>query len=330
MQSVKLISVAAIGAFATTVFTGLLVIPLLKKLKAGQPVLKYVSEHKAKNGTPTMGGLFFIPSAAAVFFVCGGLEGKVATVAVTIGLAFMAVGFLDDYLKVKTKKNEGLKPYQKMIFLTAIALVAGFFAYKNGMTSFFVPFVKTKIDFGVATVPFIALVFIAVTNGVNLTDGLDGLAGGTSVAYLVFCALLVFVERSVFPYMPLKSGEYDALMLLTFCLVGAIVGFLCFNTSPARVFMGDTGSLSLGGFIAAISVFTFNALFIPVIGIVFVFSAVSVIIQVVKFKFTRKRVFLMAPFHHHLQMKGYSETQISFWYPVITCITGGISVICYL
>lgn len=330
MQDVRICFIAILCAFALSVLSGLVVISFLRRLKAGQPILEYVKEHKSKSGTPTMGGLFFIPAAAIIFFVCGGGAGRVATVSVTIGLAFMLVGFLDDFLKIRHKRNEGLKAYQKILFQTAIALVAGFFAYRNGITSFFVPFFKTKIDMGWVTVPFIAFIFIAITNGVNLTDGLDGLAGGTSVAYLAFIALLIVAEKTAFTYMFLKNEEYESLVLLACCLIGATVGFLCFNVSPAKVFMGDTGSLSLGGFIGAISVFSFNSFFIPIIGAVFVVSVITVMIQVAHFKRTKKRVFLMAPFHHHLQLKGNSETQISFLYLVATCITGALSVIFYL
>lgn len=330
MQTIKVFATAALFAFLLSAASGFVVVPFLRRIKAGQPVLKYVEAHKNKNGTPTMGGLFFIAAAAATFIIYGGTEGRVATVSLTIGLAFMFVGFLDDYLKISLKRNEGLKAYQKIFFQTAISLAAGFFAYKSGIDEFFVPFVKKTINLGWFTVPFIAFVFIAVTNGVNLTDGLDGLAAGTSATYLFFLVALIFAECAAFPDIFVKREEYESIMLLACCLIGAIAGFSAFNVSPAKVFMGDTGSLSLGGFIGALSVFSFNTLFIPIIGITFVVSIVSVIIQVAHFKRTKKRVFLMAPFHHHLQLKGASETRIAFIYRVITCITGTLSVICYL
>ncbi len=330
MQGVKIFSVATLSSFLIALFGGALVIPFLKRLKAGQPILEYVEEHKKKSGTPTMGGLFFIPAAAITFFLFGGAKSRLAVVSLTIGLSFMLVGFLDDYLKITQKRNEGLKPYQKIIFQSAIALVAGVFAYKNGITSFFVPFAKRKVDLGWATIPLIAFIFIALTNGVNLTDGIDGLAGGTSLAYLVFTVLLIGVERAAFPYAFVVADEYEGIILLSVCLSGALAAFLCFNVTPASVFMGDTGSLSLGGFLGAISVFSFNSFFIPLIGITFVGSVLSVIIQVAHYKRTKKRVFLMSPFHHHLQQKGRSEAQISFGYTLVTCITGALSVIFYL
>ena len=187
-----LISALCVG-FVLTLICGRVTIPLLKKIKAKQTILKYVQTHKEKNGTPTMGGLFFIVPAVVVYFVFCGLKSRTATVSVAIGLAFMAVGFLDDFLKIKLKQNEGLKAYQKIIFQTAIAFVAGVFAYNNGLTKFYLPFTKLSVDFAWFTVPFVALIFIAITNCVNLTDGLDGLAGGTSVVYLVIFVALISV-----------------------------------------------------------------------------------------------------------------------------------------
>ncbi len=321
---------SAVCALALAYALGLIVIPLLKKLHAGQTVLKYVESHKGKDGTPTMGGLFFIVSASVVFVIFGGLTSKIATVALLIGLAFLAVGFIDDFIKVKFKQNEGLKAYQKIIFQLAIAGFAGVFCYFNGITVFYLPFVKNSVDFGIITIPFVALIFIAITNSVNLTDGLDGLAGSVSLVYLMGMVALIFTEISLFNHLYVKTEEYWALILLAFCLMGAITGFLVFNVNKAKVFMGDTGSLSLGGFLGAISIFSSNSLFIIFIGIMFVCSSVSVIIQVLHFKRTKKRVFLMAPLHHHFQMKGYSEAQISFCYSVITGIMGVIAVIFYL
>lgn len=325
----KSILICGIVSLALTVAAGAIAIPVLTKLKVGQPILGYVKSHENKKGTPTMGGLFFITVAALVFFLSGGGKSRVATVSVTFGLAFLAVGFLDDYLKIRFCRNEGLKAYQKIIFQTAIALVAGAFVYKNGLTPLFIPFVKNTANPGWIAVPLTAFIFIAITNSVNLTDGLDGLAGGTSVAYLLFVSVLIITERSFYNFFGTEEESFG-LVMLSASLIGAILGFLVFNVSKAKVFMGDSGSLSLGGFIGAISVFSGNGLFVPIIGAAFVLSAVSVIIQVVHFKHTKKRIFLMAPAHHHFQMKGYSESKIAYCYFLVTCITGILSVIFYL
>ncbi|MBP5466571.1 MAG: phospho-N-acetylmuramoyl-pentapeptide-transferase [Clostridia bacterium] len=308
---------------------GLFAVPVLKKVKAGQPILKYVKEHESKSGTPTMGGLFFILPCAAVFFAFGGWREKLATFSAAIGLFYMFVGFLDDFIKIKLKHNEGLKPYQKILFQTAIAVLGGAFAYVNGLTAVYIPFVKKTAELGAFTIVLIAVVFIAITNSVNLTDGLDGLCGGVSLWYAVFIAVIIGLETG-FDFSYIKSEESGGMLLLLFTLAGGILGFLIFNSPKARVFMGDTGSLAIGGFLGAISVFSGNTLFVPIIGGAFVLSSLSVMIQVAHFKRTGKRVFLMAPFHHHLQMKGFTETQISFYYSLFTIITGTVSVIFYL
>ena len=326
----KTIVVAGLLSAMLSIFSGLLLIPILRKIKAGQTVLHFVEEHKNKNGTPTMGGLFFITSAVIIFFLFGGGEGRMAIVAVSIGLSFMLVGFIDDFIKIRFHRNEGLKAYQKIIFQSAIAVIAGIFAYKNGITVFHIPFSLKTVDIKIYTIPIVAIIFIAITNSVNLTDGLDGLAGNVSLVYLLSMTALVIVQATCFKRLYLRVEEYYRLNLLSVCLVGALCGFLVFNSSKARIFMGDTGSLSLGGFIGAISIFTSNSFFIPVIGIMFVLSSISVIVQVTHYKRTKKRVFLMSPLHHHFQMKGYSETQISYCYSLVTAVFGIVSVLFYL
>lgn len=320
---------AGLCSLALTFVSGSIFIPVSRKLKAGQPILKYVKEHERKNGTPTMGGLFFILPLSTIFFIFGGWKTRIATVSVAVGLFYMLVGFLDDFLKIKLKHNEGLKPYQKIVFQTAIAFLCGAFAYANGLTVLYLPFVKKTADIGFWVIFVAAAVFIALTNSVNLTDGLDGLCGGVSVSYLSAFAAVILLEQG-FNGSYLKSEETDGIILLISVTIFAILGFLIFNVPKAKVFMGDTGSLGLGGVLGAISVFSGNALFIPLIGVAFVWSSLSVIIQVVYFKRTRQRVFLMAPFHHHLQMKGFTETQISFYYSLITVITGLVTVIFYI
>ncbi len=321
--------IALLITLTLTFVLGIFCIPLLRKFKASQTVLKYVETHKEKNGTPTMGGLFFIIPAIVVFYILGGEEGRMAMISVSIGFAFLLVGAIDDYLKIKRKQNEGLKSYQKILFQSGIALLAGIFAFRNGITYFYIPFINNAVNLGFWTIPIVFFVFLAITNSVNLTDGLDGLASSVSLVYLIFISFIVICQNSVFNHLYLKQEEYQKLVLLSFCLIGGLLGFLIFNVNKAKVFMGDTGSLSLGGFIGAISVFSSNTFYIPLLGITFVFSAISVIIQVFVYKKNGKRVFLMSPYHHHLQLKGYSEAQISFYYSLITCIVGVLSIIFY-
>ncbi len=317
-------SLLSFGLSVTFAFVG---IPILRKIKAGQTVLGYVKEHKHKNGTPTMGGLLFILPSVLIYFIAG--QARIANVAVVIGLAFMLVGLIDDLIKIKLKHNEGLKPYQKIIFQLAISVIAGVFCYQNGITVFHIPFVAQSVDLGWVSIPIIALVFIATTNCVNLTDGLDGLASGVCIVYFIMIAVLIGLQVEFMPELYLRRSEYHSLRLLSFCLSGGILAFLLFNVNKASVFMGDTGSLSLGGFIASISIFSSNSFFIPMIGIMFVLSGISVIMQVLHYKRTKKRVFLMAPLHHHFQLSGYSETQISYGYVVVTVVFGILSLIAY-
>lgn len=310
-----------------SIILGLIVIPILKKIKVGQPIYEYVNTHKDKNGTPTMGGLFFILPCSFIFLFLKGENALMAVVAMTIGVAFMTVGFIDDFIKIKYKKNQGLKAYQKIIFQISIAIVAGVFAYKNSLTIFHIPFFNGDVNLGFWTIPIVAIIFIAMTNSVNLTDGLDGLASNVSVVYLVAISLLIYIQITTKNSIYLINAEYENLILLSCCLIGGLMGFLLFNTSKASVFMGDTGSLSLGGFLAAISIFSSNSFFIPIVGFAFVFSSISVILQVIHYKRTKKRIFLMAPFHHHLQLKGLSESKISYIYVVVTAVLGIISII---
>ena len=326
----KILILALFLSLTLSIISGKYSIPILKRIKAGQMILHYVKSHENKNGTPTMGGLFFIASSSLVFLFLGGYKSKVALVSLSIGLAYMIVGFLDDYIKIKYKRNEGLKAYQKIIFQLGVAIVAGVFAYKNGITIFYLPFINAEVNLQIVTIPTVVIIFLAITNSVNLTDGLDGLAGQVSVVYLIFLIALTILQCEKFSVLYLSVEEYANLQLLCACLIGSILGFLAFNVSKASVFMGDTGSLSIGGFIGAISIFSLNSFFIPIIGIMFVISSISVIIQVLYFKKTRKRVFLMAPLHHHFQLKGYSEAKISYVYVLISIFFGLISILSYL
>ena len=287
------------------------VIPLLRKIKAGQYILGYVKEHESKGGTPTMGGVAFMLAIALVSIFFGIYADKRAAVCITLALAYMVVGFLDDFIKVRFKRNLGLKAYQKIVFQLVIALIAGFFCYFNKLTTINIPFTHISADLGVFFIPVAALVFIAAVNSVNLTDGLDGLAASTSFSYLLCFGVLLLLQ---------SGGE--EMRLLCLCAAGALGGDLVFNTNKASVFMGDTGSLSLGGLIAAVSVFSGNLLYIAIIGIMFVLSSISVILQVIFYKKTKRRIFLMAPLHHHFQMKGYSESKITFVYSAITAAMG--------
>lgn len=303
------------------------IIKLCKKLKASQPLYEYVDMHKKKSGTPTMGGIIFILGIIIISLLFFSKQAKLAYVTLGVFFAYSMVGFLDDYLKIKHNHNEGLKPYQKIIFQLAISLIVGFFAYLNPLvgTSIYLPFSQTEINLGVFYIPFTVFVFLAVTNSVNITDGLDGLAGGVSLSFLASFSIILFTIFFTLKDLGVSSlllSEYSNLFIILASSIGSLLAYLLFNSFPAKIFMGDTGSLGLGGLIASICIFTKQTLLIPILGIMFVISSMSVILQVVKYKLTKKRMFLMAPFHHHLEKKGVNETKIVAIYIIITIIMG--------
>ena len=315
-----------ISVFVGAALCGAL-IPLLKKLKAGQTILGYVDNHKTKSGTPTMGGFSFAFASLVVFLIAKGKNSRLAFVLILVSFSFLIVGAMDDFIKIRFRKNEGLTAFQKICFQAVISLIITCFVYFKGFVDFFIPFKNAFINLGVFGAVLCFFVFLATTNCVNLTDGLDGLAGGVSYVYLLVFYALIKIQVIVFPENFVISEECENIALLCLIQAGALIGYLCFITYKATVFMGDTGSLYLGGFIAASGVLCGNVLFIPLIGVMFVASGASVIIQVFHYKRTKKRVFLMAPLHHHFEYKGHSESKICFYYKLVTLIAGVICII---
>lgn len=284
-----------------------LVLWFCKKMKASQSILHYVDKHKDKEGTPTMGGIIFL--VTLFFATCFLFSEKtfLAWFALVVTLSYGVLGFLDDLVKVHFHHNEGLRPYQKIIGQVGIALIVSIYLYMSGRTSLTLFNLTFDISWGV--IPLSILVMVATTNSVNLTDGLDGLAGGVSFVYILVFGIILALTGAV---------ELQNLALQCFGLCGALLGFLAINCYPAKIFMGDTGSLALGGFIGIVAVLSGLELLLPLMGIMFVLSALSDIIQVWHFKRTRKRVFLMAPLHHHFEQKGVHENRIVIVYIVIT------------
>ncbi|MBQ3235721.1 MAG: phospho-N-acetylmuramoyl-pentapeptide-transferase [Clostridia bacterium] len=317
---------AVIISALLTVFFGFILIPVLKRLKVGQPILKYVSEHKAKSGTATMGGILFVFSAIATYFIFSNGKSRLINLTVAITLGFLVIGFLDDFLKIKLKHNEGLTPAQKFTFQIVISLIASYFAFDTGLNFIYLPFTDIKLKLGVFVIPLSAIVFLATVNSVNLTDGLDGLCGSVSIVVFLALAVIIVLQAKVFPSY-INDSEYKSISLFCVCMAGALLGYLVFNTNKASVFMGDTGSLAIGGALSTVATLSGNVLYIPIIGVFYLISTLSVIIQVIKFKRTGKRVFLMAPLHHHFQEKGHSESKIAYTYSFITLI---ISLLCIL
>ncbi len=310
-------------AAIVSVAIGAITIPLLKKLKFGQNILSYVSEHDYKSGTPTIGGIIFISSCIIAYYLFRSEENRLSEVCVAVFVAYALVGFIDDFIKIKLHRNEGLNPVQKTLFEIVIAVVVSAYAYTRGLTKVNIPFTNIVVDLKFWYIPLCAFCFIATTNSVNLTDGLDGLAGGVTYVYTLVFGVLLLIQVSKGGIRYPVSEEYANVAQFSFCLSGALVGFLFYNTYRAKVFMGDTGSLALGGAVAITAALSGNLLFIPIIGITYVASSISVILQVAYFKLSGgKRIFLMAPLHHHFQHKGYAESKIAFGYKFVTLIIG--------
>lgn len=295
------------------------VISMCKRFKASQSILHYVDKHKSKEGTPTMGGIIFLLSLVSglCFLLPESRFSSLFLIIVTLGYALL--GFLDDFIKVHYHHNEGLKPYQKIIGQFGLALIVALYVYFSGRTS--LNFFGLTFDIGFFIIPLVILVLLATTNSVNLTDGLDGLAGSVSFVYLLIFGIVLTL---------FDSAEMSNFAIITFSLCGGLLGFLCFNVYPAKIFMGDTGSLALGGFIGTLAVLSSLELILPFMGIMFVLSAVSDILQVIYFKKTHKRIFLMAPLHHHFEQKGVHENRIVFSYSMITLVMSLITLCIYL
>lgn len=308
MTLVTTITVIAV-AFILTALIGMAIIPLLRRLKFGQSIREEGPDaHKKKAGTPTMGGLIFLSSIIITMLALSYIVEDVLTtqtIVLMIVLAgFGVIGFLDDFIIVVMKRNLGLTSIQKLIGQIIIAIIA-YFLLKMGPfdTTVGIPFTDLSIDLGIFYVAFLVFWLVGFSNAVNLTDGLDGLVAGTST-----------IAFAVFGVYGLVYEQVD-IAIFSFVVAGAMLGFLLFNMKPAKVFMGDTGSLALGGVLAMLSILVKQELLLLIIGIVYVVETLSVMIQVTSFKLTGKRIFKMSPIHHHFELSGWSERKIVivFW-----------------
>lgn len=308
------IGIVAAVAFVVSVVLTWLEIPVLRK--AGQNIREDGPQsHLSKAGTPSMGGIAII-IGTIIGCVAGFMYSSDLGVTILVFILFGFIGFLDDYLKVIKKNNLGLRAYQKFGLQMIISIAfAVYMAYFSGDGTFvWVPFVNINVDFGIFYIPFIAFVLLAMTNAVNLTDGLDGLASGVTILVALFFAVAAVTYN-------VSTGGG----IVCAALAGACLGFLVFNKNPAKIFMGDTGSLALGGGLAAAAIVMHFELLLPIAGFLYVMEALSVIIQVISFKTTGKRVFKMAPLHHHFELSGFKEKQVVglFWgMTLIFCIIG--------
>lgn len=286
-----------------------ILIPLLKRLKFGQSILKIgPSWHQKKSGTPTMGGVIFI---LAIVLACSFfLRTTDGWLVLAVSVSFGVIGFIDDFIKVVLKRNLGLTATQKLLFQIAVSVVYLVALNQLGYISYNlqIPYTSYTINLGIFYIPFLAFLMLGFVNAVNLTDGLDGLATSVTFVVILFFALAAFMLKKV------------DISVFAIAVAGGCLGFLVFNKYPAKVFMGDTGSLFLGGAVSAVSICLKLELLVVIAGIVYVIEALSVILQVISFKLTGKRLFKMSPIHHHFEMSGYSEVKIVLMFVSVTIL----------
>lgn len=299
--------------FVLAIVVGLLIIPILKQLKAGQSVSRLINKrHLKKEGTPTIGGLIFIiPPLIAVLLLA--LRGSIRisanlSIVLFVFLSYAVLGFIDDFTKIRYHNNKGLSTITKLVAQLFIAVVFyTIYKHSGGSTNLEVSLFGIKWHLGWAYGLFILFLLVGTTNAVNITDGLDGLCGGLSV--------VAFLAYGVISWGSDWIPGYESLAIFCFVLVGSLMGFLLFNSHPARVFMGDTGSLALGGALASIAILTHHEVSLALIGGVFVIETLSSLIQIIAIRKFNKKVFLKAPIHHHFEELGWGETDIVkvFW-----------------
>jgi phospho-N-acetylmuramoyl-pentapeptide-transferase len=302
-------------AFAISAVLGPIVIPFLRKLKVGQTERKELESHLKKNGTPTMGGLMILASIiiTSLFYVKD--YPKIVPILFMM-VGFGIIGFLDDYLKVVLRRSDGLLPWQKMLCQIVVTTVFAVYMWKySGISlSMLIPFSGGKyLDIGWWAIPLLYLAVIGTVNGVNFTDGVDGLVSSVTIMVATFFSVVAI-------------GSGAGIEPITCAVAGALLGFLLFNVHPASVFMGDTGSLALGAFVAASAYMMQMPLFILLVGLIYLVEVISVIMQVSYFKYTKKktgegkRIFRMTPIHHHFELGGWSETKVVAVFSIITAL----------
>ena len=318
MLGIRELTYTAMIGFLIVIILGPIFIPMLARFKFGQTVRdEGPKSHLAKNGTPTMGGIMMIVAILITGLTRAKIsQGLVVGLICIVGFGF--VGFLDDFIKIKMKRSLGLKAYQKIILQFALALYIAYYQYSASpsATQLVIPFTNHIINLGIWYIPFMMIFIIGTVNAVNLTDGLDGLASG--VTLIVSCFFVLFAV----------SISNSDVAILAAATAGACLGFLGFNSYPAKVFMGDTGSMALGGAVVAFATLTNSPLLIIIVGFIYLAEALSVMIQVTYFKLTNgKRIFKMAPLHHHFEQCGWPETRVVFVFWIATVVLCWIGVL---
>lgn len=314
-HSIFIYALIAAIAFAVSMLVTARMIPFLKEKQFGQFIREEGPEsHMAKQGTPTMGGVAIVVGVTVAVIVSMFLPGSetVEKIAIILSMfAFGAIGFIDDYNKIAKKQNEGLTPKQKLLLQVVFGLALAIFMMAREGTSVLIPFTGKSVEMGWLYIPFIVFVEVAMANAVNLTDGLDGLAAGTSA---IVAAAFAIIGMTL-------NGGSEPMAVAGQAVLGALIGFLVFNHFPAKIFMGDTGSMALGGVLSAMAIVGHVEWLLPIAGLIYVIEALSVIIQVGYFKMSGgKRVFRMAPIHHHFELGGWHETKVVRVFCIFTLI----------
>lgn len=305
-------------SYAVSAAIGPVLIPYLRKLKIGQTVREEGPEtHLKKNGTPTMGGIQILLAFSLITACFIGICPRVIPV-ILLTLLFGLIGFLDDYIKVVLKRSMGLRAWQKFGLQIIASAVYIFYIYHSGLwdLTWRIPFTGDTLDLGIWNIPLLFILILGAVNGTNFTDGLDGLVSSVTIIVCIFFAAACTILGEQM-YAPAVAA-----------MMGALLGFMLFNHYPAKVFMGDTGSLALGGFVAALSIQMQLQLFLVIVGFIYVAEVGSVILQVGYFKLTHgKRIFLMAPLHHHYEKKGMQETSVVLMFAIFTAILVTIGIV---
>ncbi len=302
-------------AFAVSAVLGPFVIPFLRRLKVGQTERKELESHLKKNGTPTMGGIMIIAAivVTSLFYVKD--YPKIVPILFMM-IGFGVIGFLDDYLKVVLRRSDGLLPWQKMLLQIVVTTIFAVYMvrYSDVALTMLIPFSGGKyLNIGWAAIPLMYLAVIGTVNGVNFTDGVDGLVSSVTIMVATFFSVVAI-------------GTNAGIEPITCAVAGALLGFLLFNVYPASIFMGDTGSLALGGFVAATAYMLQMPLFILIVGLIYLAEVISVMLQVSYFKYTKKktgtgkRIFRMTPIHHHFELGGWSETRVVAVFSIVTAL----------
>lgn len=317
MLGIKELTFVAMISFLIVLILGPIFIPMLTKFKFGQTVRDDGPQtHLQKNGTPTMGGILII---MAILITC--LTRSHINSDLIIGLicvvGFGFVGFVDDFIIIRMKRSLGLKPWQKIVMQFAIALYVSYYQYSSSpsATQLIIPFTDYVINLGILYIPIMTFMIVGIVNAVNLTDGLDGLASGVT---LIVSAFFIIFATSI---------SNTDVAILAAATAGACIGFLGFNAFPARIFMGDTGSMALGGAVVAFAVLTNSMILFILVGGIYFAEAISVMLQVASFKLFKKRIFKMAPLHHHFEECGWPETRVVFTFWIVSIVLAWIGII---